>query len=94
VTFAELEEARRGLGLPERATLSEIRLRHRELVKRHHPDRGGDGAELARVNQSWRVVQEYLAGYRFSFAEEEFYEQNPDERLRRQFMDDPVWGGG
>jgi hypothetical protein len=30
--------------------------------------------------------------YRFSFAEEEFLEQNPDERLRQQFMDTPLWG--
>ena len=30
----------------------------------------------------------------FSFTEEEFYEQNPEEQLRRQFMDDPLWGNG
>ena len=22
----------------------------------------------------------------------EFYEQNPEERLRQQFIDDPLWG--
>lgn len=27
-------------------------------------------------------------------CEEEFYEQNPEERLRRQFMTDPLRGGG
>jgi hypothetical protein len=34
----------------------------------------------------------YLQTYRFCFSEEEFYRQNPDERLRAQFANDPVWG--
>lgn len=90
MTYAELQKALRIMGLRERCTLKELKARHRELVKRHHPDRaaGGDQEAIRDVNAAYRVLLDYVSEYRFSFAEEEFYEQNPDELLRRQFMDD------
>lgn len=96
MTYADLHEALRVFGLGERATLAEIKARHRQLVKRHHPDRGDlDNPETIRlVNAAYRVLLDYLAQYRFSFSEEEFYEQRPEERLRQQFMTDPHWGRG
>lgn len=96
MTFADLQEALRILGLGERATLREIKRRHRELVKQHHPDPGGvgDPEVIRQVNAAHRVLLAYLDGYRFSFSEGEFYEQNPEERLRRQFASDPIWVGG
>ncbi|TSK05123.1 MAG: J domain-containing protein [Geobacter sp.] len=89
MTYANLQEALQILGLGERATLGEIKARHRELVKCHHPDAGaqGDPERIRLINAAYQIVSEYVTGYRFSFTEEEFYEQNPDERLRNQFMD-------
>ena len=82
------------LGLKDRATLQDIKSRHRELVKQYHPDTGDttDPASIRQINAAYRIVTEYVSGYRFSFSEEEFCEQNPEERIRRQFMDDPLWG--
>jgi len=96
MTYADFLEARIVLGLGERATLKEIKTRHRELVKRHHPDMGNsdDPETIRKVNAAYRVLIDYVTAYHFSFAEDEFYEQNPDERLMRQFMDDPLWGKG
>jgi len=96
MAYAELERALKVLGLGERATMAEIRGRHRELVRRYHPDGGHDdgGERIRQVNDADSLLQRYLADYRFSFAETEFYEQNPEERMRRQFMTDPLWGGG
>lgn len=96
MTCADLREALRVLGLGERATLREIKARHRELVKRHHPDTGNcDDPEMIRkVNAAHRVILDYISAYRFSFSENEFYEQNPEERIWRQFADDPLWGKG
>lgn len=96
MTYAELREALRVFGLGERATLREIRARHRELVKRHHPDAGRyeDGEDIRRINAARKVLLEYVESYRFSFSEDEFYEQNPEERIRKQFTGDPVWGKG
>jgi DnaJ-class molecular chaperone len=83
------------LGLKERTTLKEIKNRHKELVKRYHPDTGNsEEPEMIRqVNAAYRIVLDYVAGYRFAFTPEEFYEQNPEERLLQQFSNDPVWGG-
>lgn len=94
MTYKELSSAVAVFGLSERATLQEIKARHRELVKRHHPDAGcsADPEQIRRVNAAYKVLMEYLAKYSFSFHEEEFYEQDPEERLRRQYLDDPLWG--
>ncbi|MGB9082619.1 MAG: J domain-containing protein [Desulfuromonadaceae bacterium] len=94
MTYADLREALRVLGLGERATITEIKARHRALVKRHHPDTGNsDDPEMIRkVNSAYRVLLDYVAAYRFSFAEDEFYEQNPEARIWLQFSDDPLWG--
>jgi len=96
MTYAQLQESLGVLGLGERSTLGEIKARHRELVKRHHPDicTDGDPETIRTVNAAYRIVCDYISEYRFSFAEEEFYEQNPEERIRRQFADDPLWGKG
>lgn len=95
MTYRELQLALAVFGIEDRASLRQIKSRHRELVKRHHPDLGApaDSEEMRKVNAAYRVLLDYLSDYRFSFAEEEFYEQNPDERLRRQYFEDPLWGG-
>jgi len=94
MTYADLKEALLVMDLGERVTLKEIKTRHKELVKRHHPDTGNtDEPDMIRkVNAAYQVVLDYVAAYRFSFAKEEFYEQNPEERIWKQFADDPLWG--
>ncbi|RII27282.1 MAG: molecular chaperone DnaJ [Geobacter sp.] len=94
MTHEELNEALSVLGLPRRATLRMIKSRHRELVRRYHPDsgEGSDPERIRAINAAYKVIRDYVDDYRYSFAEDEFYEQNPDERLRRQFADAPLWG--
>lgn len=93
MTYNELQEALKVLGLPERASLKEIRERHRILVKRHHPDSGALSApeEIRNINAAYQCINSYLGSYRFSFTSAEFYEQNPHERLLQQFKTDPLW---
>ncbi|RNC67846.1 MAG: molecular chaperone DnaJ [Desulfuromonadales bacterium] len=92
--YADLQEALAIFGISERTTIRQIKSRHRELVKRHHPDSGEDRdhERIRLINAAYALLIEYLENYRFSFAEDEFYEQNPDERLRVQFEDVPLWG--
>jgi DnaJ-class molecular chaperone len=94
MTYTDLQEALRVLGLGNRATLSEIKARHRELVKRHHPDTGttNDHETIQKVNAAYKILLDYVSGYHFSFAEDEFYEQDPEARIWLQFADDPLWG--
>jgi len=94
MTYQELSSAREVFGLSERITLQELRSRHRELVKLHHPDAGNDedSEPIRKINAAYQLLLDYVTQYSFSFTEEEFYQQNPEESLRRQFMDDPLWG--
>jgi hypothetical protein len=97
MTYAELFTALQIFGFSEHdlLTMSQVRRRHRELVKSHHPDLRGNSSSTAmsRINAASALLMNYLQSYRFSFSEDEFYRQNPDERLRMQFAEDPVWGG-
>jgi hypothetical protein len=94
MTYKKLRSAIRTFGLGDRATLVEIKARYRELAKRHHPDAGdGENAEeIYRVIEANKLIMEYVASYRYGFSEQEYLEQDPEERLRRRFMTDPLWG--
>jgi curved DNA-binding protein CbpA len=78
----------------QRLFVKEIKTRHRELVKLHHPDTGNasDSEIIRQVNAAYKLLLDYVSRYRFSFAEDEFYEQNPEERVFMQFADTPLWG--
>jgi len=95
MTYQELEAALETFDLTVRATLEQIKQRHRELVKMHHPDQSDDTdpALIRKINDAYEILMAYCAGYRYCFSEEEFLEQNPEERLRRQFGWDPLWSG-
>jgi DnaJ-class molecular chaperone len=95
MTYQKLKAALETFGITGRATIEQIKQRHRELVKMHHPDKS-DAAEPAmirKINVAYEILTTYCADYRYCFTEEEFLEQNPAERLRRQFRSDPLWGG-
>jgi DnaJ-class molecular chaperone len=93
--FSDLEQACKIFGLKEKASYAEIKKRHRELLRRHHPDHNKDADEdqIRLINAAYAILEEYCANYRFSFSKKEFFEQNPEARLRAQFAYDPIWGG-
>lgn len=92
MTYQKLMAALELFQLGERATLRQIKARHRELVKAHHPDHGhNNDLEIIRaINAAYEVLMTYCTTYRYCFTEEEFLEQVPEERLRRQFSWDPL----
>ena len=95
MTYQELKAALETFGMTGRATIEQIKQRHRELVKMHHPDQShaADPALIRKINAAYEILTSYCADYRYCFSEEEFLEQNPGERLRRQFGWDPLWSG-
>jgi len=80
-----------GFSESEHLTMAQIKRRHRELSRNFHPDLQGEAHHMQNLNNAASVLMSYLQSYRFSFSEEEFYRQNPDELLRVQFATDP-WG--
>lgn len=92
MVYREFKQAVEVFDLGERATLQQIKARHRQLVKAHHPDQGkaADPEAIRRINCAYEVLSTYCKNYRYCFIEEEFLEQVPEERLRRQFSWDPT----
>jgi hypothetical protein len=93
MTHAELKAALTAFGFSEhdQPTMAQVKRRQRELSRKFHPDLQGDAHHMQALNSAASVLMSYLQSYRFSFSEEEFYRQNPDELLRMQFASDP-WG--
>jgi hypothetical protein len=91
MTHAELKTALSVFGFSEydQLTMAHIKRRHRELSRKHHPDLQGDPHHMQKLNNAASTLMSYLHSYRFSFSDEEFYRQNPDELLRMQFAHDP-----
>ena len=52
----EREEALTVLGLPENATALEVRNRYYELMKEHHPDKGGVHEKAISLNKAMRTL--------------------------------------
>ncbi len=89
MTFAELKEALYLFGFHENDLLSikRIKQRHRTLIRKAHPDLHADvdPERIRRLNEAAGIIMDYVQSYRFSFSQEEFYRQIPEEHLRHQF---------
>lgn len=94
MTYAELQAALDEFGLPPKVTLKKIRERHRQLVRRYHPDLGaaGNNDRIRRINAAYKILNQYVAEYQFDFSRANFLEQYPEERVREQFYAAGLWG--
>jgi len=52
----ERQQALAVLGLPPNATRQQIKRRYRTLVKKYHPDRGGDQREMRRIIAAYELL--------------------------------------
>lgn len=99
-TFAEIDQARKVLGLGEKADLAEIKKAYRRLAKEWHPDkcRKGDQTEshekMKEINLAYKIIMKYIENYRYDFVERKVSEDDPAARWQAQFGDDPMWGTG
>ena len=93
----EINAAREILGLPETATMPEIKRRYRSLMKKWHPDTSlADKSECEemsrRIEGAYQVIMEYCANYRYRFTPDEVAKYvSAEEWWLRRFGMDPVW---
>jgi len=90
LSFERIDEARKILGLPEEATLEEIKQAYRAKAKEYHPDKTGQKEseeKMARINKAYKILLEYIEQYKFSFQKEDV-ERNDPARDMRRFSED------
>lgn len=92
MTFDELEWAKRILDISIPMSLKQIERNYKKLAKEIHPDVSGANPEAvkrtAELNRAIAIVREYCKNYQFDFSEEQFYFQNPEERIQKMFWKD------
>ena len=88
---AEIDQARRLLGLGERASMAEIKIAYRHMCKQWHPDVVTDKTTGTRrmkdINAAYRLLLEYCESYRFSFSPEEVESFDPEKWWSKRFGD-------
>jgi len=90
------------LGLPEEATVAEIKKAYRRLTKKHHPDLAGqrqeefaDGAtEMPALTEACRVLLEYCKNYRIPLVPGPGQAMDDEEWWMDRFGEDPLWSPG
>ena len=94
--FRQIDEARKLLGLDERATLEEIRKIYKKLALRYHPDKCKDQEKreceemFKKIAHANDILMAYCAGYRYSFKEKDVKRNTMDEEFYehlRRFYD-------
>jgi len=99
-SYDEIEQARKILGLGERATLKEIKKAFRCQAQTWHPDKCKKSdykechSKMKEINQSLKILMQYIEDYNYSFAEEKVVADSPAELWKKQFGRDPTWGPG
>lgn len=87
MTYEELKEAMRVLGIPPLSTYKEIKQRYKNEARKNHPDINKNPQKnIDEINHAYAIVREYIENYRFYFTVEEFENQFPEEKhVRRWF---------
>ncbi|MCX5874864.1 MAG: J domain-containing protein [Deltaproteobacteria bacterium] len=90
------------LGLPDQATLAEIKKAYRRLSKKHHPDLAqhredraeGSKLEMHRLTEACQILLEYGKRCKIPLVPGEDQPLEGEDWWMERFGDDPLWGPG
>jgi DnaJ-class molecular chaperone len=98
--YREIMAAKKTLGLPDHASMQEIKANFRSLISRWHPDTcRGDSRKCEEMTKkildAQKIIMAYCAQYTYAFTEQEIKKYlSDDEWWEARFGNDPVWGKG
>jgi hypothetical protein len=85
----EIDQARRLLGLGERASIEEIKIAYRQMCKRWHPDslrdNLGSSTKMREINAAYRLLLDYCENYRCSFLPDKVESLDPEKWWYQRF---------
>ncbi|GBD92485.1 chaperone protein DnaJ [bacterium BMS3Abin05] len=98
--YKSIVKAAQTLEISTALTREQIRQKYREIVKQWHPDKSDENSQernemMAKINEAYKIILDYLENYRYSFTEEEVKENLPvdsQDWWSDRFGDDPLWG--
>lgn len=96
--YKQINEARIILGLPERATMEEIKANYRALIQKWHPDKCKTNNEkckemTTKIIGAYRIINDYCNNYKFSFSEKEVGNYlTAEEWWLKRFGGNSLWG--
>lgn len=95
ISFKQIDEARKTLGLGESATLREIKREYRDLSKKYHPDQCKKkaveeyGKKMRKINDAYAILMRYCESYRYSFRREDVADFH--SKYMESFRGDWLW---
>lgn len=81
----EIDFALDTLELPKLITLADIKKQYRFLSKKYHPDLGGDEIKQEQLNFSYKLLMNYIEGFRYTFDDKEVSNQFPGASHANRF---------
>ena len=72
------------LGLSSGATAAEIKIAYRQLVKRHHPDAGGDPERIVAINVAYGVLSQTQTRQAYDATQQARFQRRTIDRQRIQ----------
>jgi len=96
--YQKINEARKLLELPERASMKEIKSNYRKLLNKWHPDKCSKNSaecnEMTRkIIAAYNIIITYCNQYKFSFTKKEVKNYlSVEEWWFERFGNDPLWG--
>ncbi len=84
-TYNDLREAIKILKLLSYSDNKDLKRKYKEISKQTHPDAGGSAEEFAKLQRAYEIVKDYIENYKYDFSKEEYYKQNPQEKIVEQF---------
>jgi preprotein translocase subunit Sec63 len=96
--YREITKARRLLGLPQRATIEQIKSNYRTLLAKWHPDKCRQNKEQCaemtkKILSAYETIITYCSEYKYSFSKDEIRNHlSPEEWWLERFGDATLWG--